>query len=173
MTEVVPPEDVTATAGMGGAASVMDLDCQFIFETTETKESAAAGSYAYWHADFVVSADRDVAADSIALAGYYSAYCDGYNNGNWVALINEDAPIAAGQEIRLLELLLDGGSMNYQELCEWVPRFDCGAADLDGSNAGMTLTVELRLYEVIENGASTAAETGDFVTIGIYTHTFS
>ena len=172
VTEVIP-EDVTATLGMGGSASTFDLDCQFVFKTTDTLAEAEASMYRYYHADFVVSADKDVADGSIALVGYYSAYCDDYNNGNWVALVNDGADIVAGEEIRLLELLLDGGSMNYQELCNWVPVFECGAADLDDSNAGTTLTVELRLYEVSENGASTSVETGNYITIGVYTHTFS
>ena len=107
------------------------------------------------------------------MAGYYAAYCEDYNNSNWVALVNDGEDITAGTEIRLLELMLNGGSMSYQELCYWVPEFKCGAADIDGSNAGTTLTVELRLYEVEGNAASTDAETGHYITVGTYTHTFN
>ena len=160
-----------ATLGMGGAASSFDIDAAFQFNTTETPSEAQQSNHKYWHADFVVHADRTVPADSMALLGYYSAYCDGYNGGNWVALTS-NVDIAANQEIRLLELMLGGGSMSYQELCQWVPEFLCGVADLDGKNAGTTLTVELRLYEVEENTASTAAETGNYETIGVYSYTW-
>lgn len=167
-------DPISATTGMGGAVinGGLELDAAFRFKTTETYDEAQASDYRYWHADFVVTADKYVAANSIALAGYYEAYCDDYNNGNWVALINDGMPVAAGDEIRLLQLMLNGGSMSYQELCNWVPVFDCGLADLDGSNAGTTVNVELRLYEVTENAASTTVETGHYVTVGTYSHTF-
>ena len=160
-----------ATLGMGGTAQSFDIDAAFRFNTTDDLSEAKASSYKYWHADFVVYADRTVPADSMALLGYYSAYCDDYNNGNWVALTS-DADIAANQEIRLLELMLGGGSMSYQELCQYVPEFLCGVADLDGKNCGTTLTVELRLYEVEENTPSTSAETGKYETIGVYSYTW-
>lgn len=165
---------VPATAGMGGAeiSGGLELDAAFKFETTETRAQAEAGEYRYWHADFVVSSNKDVADNSIALAGYYEAYCKDYNDDNWVALINEGMPVAANQEVRLLEFMLNGGSMSYQELCEWVPVFECGLTDLDGSNAGSTITVELRLYEVLEDTAAVADETGHYITVGTYTHTF-
>lgn len=163
--------DVNATWGMGGAADAIELDTAFEFKTTETYEEAQQSEFKYWHADFVVSTDKDVKANSLALAGYYEAYCKDYNNNNWVALIS-DADIEANTEIRLLELMLNGGSMSYQELCQYVPTFLCGAADLDGSNKGTTLKVELRLYEVENNAASTSAETGEYITVGTYAYTF-
>lgn len=169
--ETLDQDTAVATLGMGGATTTYNLNKAFRFATTQTKEQAQATEYRYWHADFVVSADKDVAANSMALLGYYEAYCDDYNDGNWVALVNDGTTIAAGDEIRLLELLLDGGSMNYEELCEYVPVFDCGVADL-GDNTGTTITVELRLYEVENNAASTSAETGHYVTVGRYTHKF-
>lgn len=172
IVETLPLTSAQATLGMDGAVSTYELDKAFRFTAPDTVEQAQEREIRYWHADFVVSADKDVAADSMALLGYYEAFCDDYNDGNWVALVNEGAPIAAGDEIRLLELLLDGGSMNYEELCNWVPVFDCAVSDLDGSNAGTTITVELRLYEVTQNGASTDVETGNYVVVGRYHHKF-
>ena len=165
------PEVITATWGMGGELTDLSLDTAFVFRTTETAEEAAAGEQAYWHVDFVVSADKDVPANSIALAGYYEAYCEGYNGGHWVAL-KSDEDIKAGDEIRLLEAMLTGGSMSYQELCNWVPVFKCGAVDLTGENNVTTLTVELRMYEMKKNAASTDEETGKYYTIGTYSYTF-
>ena len=167
-----PISNIVATMGMGGNEKNLTLDTAFSFKTTETYAEAQASDYKYWHADFVVSADQDVPASSLALAGYYAAYCEGYNKDRWVALMSDEA-IPANTEIRLLDLMLNGGSMSYQELCNWVPEFLCGAVDLTGANEGTTLNVELRLYEVEENTASTADETGKYVTIGVYTHTFT
>ena len=172
------PQDniVPATYGMGGSEieGGLKLSAAYRFKTTETQEQAQESKYRYWHADFVVSADKDVPEDSIALAGYYAAYCDDYNRERWVALINDGFTVGAGEEVRLLEAMLNGGSMSYQELCEWVPVFDCGLADIsdNGVNVGTTITVELRLYEVEENTPSTSAETGKYITVGKYVYTF-
>lgn len=173
---------VGATAGIGGAASELNLDAAYQFEPTETYEQAQKSDYRYWHADFVVSADKDVAADSVALAGYYDAWCQ-YNNDNWVALTGPE--VAAGEEIRLV-YGMGGGSItvNYEELCNYGNDgigFRCGLADVgseaDGTaNTGTTITVELRLYETEEpseeNGNSHNVETGKYVVIGTYSHTF-
>ena len=46
---------------------------------------AGMSAYKHWHADYVVTADTDIALNTIALAGYYGAFCEDYNNGHWVA----------------------------------------------------------------------------------------
>ena len=179
------PINVPATMGMNGPVidGGLDLNAKFTFKTTETAEEAEASPYKLWHADFVVTSDGDIPAGGAALAGYYSAYCDDYNNGNWVALADDTNVIAAGTELLLLYLMLNGGSMNYAELCQWVPVFECGVADLsNGALAGTTLTVELRIYEVgaqgdCDNGGgckhpTVDCETGEYVTIGTYSYTF-
>ncbi len=180
--------DVTATLGMGGSASSYTLDTAYKFETTQTYEEAKDSKYAKYHADFVVSADKDVAANSIALIGYYEAYCADYNNGNWVALVNDGMAVEAGQEIRLLDILFGGdgsgeadeetgltaGSINYEELCNWIPEFLCGVDMLDDSLIGTTITVELRIYEVEydEEHNSWNKETGEYLSVCTYNYTF-
>lgn len=174
------PQTVNATfGGAGGTVESVDLDTSFQFEPTISYEEAQASEYRYWHADFVVKADKDVPADSMTLAGYYSAFCDAYNNGNWVALTSSD-DIPAGTEIRLVQAMGNGGiSVNYEEICNYGndgKGFQCGAADPDGSNKGTTITVELRLYETEEpseaNGNSHNVETGTFKVIATFKHTF-
>ena len=179
------PKAIKATLGMGGAAVDMTTETTFVFETTETKEEAEKNPYRFWHADFVVTANKDIPANSIALVGYYEAYCDDYNDGNWVALTNDfiDGAIKAGQQVRLLELMLEGGPINYQELCEWIPKFECGAlrhnvAGMEAGTieAGTTLTVQLRIYETDADPDSAAGskndETGVYEIIGTYEYTF-
>ena len=166
---------VSATLGMGGAASSYDMDVAYLFEMTQTAEEAKASPYAKYHADYVVKVNNEVAPEAVALLGYYEAYCDDYNDGNWVAMVSSD-PVPANTEIRLIELLLNGGSINYEELGQWIPKFRCGAAKLDDSAIGTTLTVELRLYEVTDKADSENnswnEETGEYVTVCTYTHTF-
>ena len=143
------------------------------------ENSVENSEYRYWHADFVVYADRLVPANSMALAGYYSAFCEGYNNKNWVALTaGED--IAAGTEIRLVQSM-NGITVNWEEICRYGNDglgFMCGAMDMSANNvnAGTTLTVELRLYETTKAWDSTSGtandETGKYITVGEFKYTF-
>ena len=155
------------------------LDTAYQFKPTETYEEAQQSPYRYWHADFVVSADKDVAAESMMLAGYYELYADLVTDGDWVGLTSPDA-IPAGTEIRLVEAMSGGAvSVNYEELCNFGndgTGFLCGAKDMNGSNDGTTITVELRLYETEEpsdeNGNSHNVETGRAITVGTFKYTF-
>lgn len=164
----------TVPVYMGIDADELALDTSFQFLPNETQDEAESSEYKYWHADYVISADKDVPADSMALAGYYEAWCG--DNG-WVVLSNEGEAITAGTEIRLVEML--GTTVNYSEICQYGNDgigFLCGAADLTGANAGTTITVELRLYETTidpSNPSGTAnEETGNYKVIGKYSYTF-
>jgi len=161
------------------------LDVGYQFNTTENYASGQNSPYRYWHADFVVSADNDVAADSMALAGYYSLYCDNVTDGDWVALTS-DTDIEKDTELRLIKLMGNGSiSVNYEELCNYGydgKGFQCGAVDLTGENTGTTITVELRLYETYSEEEalekfgekSTNYEKGDdkYVVVASYDYTF-
>ena len=146
------------------------LETAYAFYATETFEDVNANSdYKYYHADFVVSFDKDIT--DVALAGLYDEYVAAVGSKNWVPMILENK--AAGEETRLLKDMWFGeeGSISYQELC-YIERFLCGALDLNDNDTGAKMTVELRLYEVTENAPSTSVETGEYVTIGSYTYTF-
>ena len=169
----------TTGSKMGMALGEIPLDAAYKFEPTESYEQAQNSPYRYWHADFVVYADEDVAANSIALAGYYDAWCS-LNNDKWVALTNDGFGIPAQQEVRLVEGMGNGGIfVNYEELCQYGNDgigFLCGVKDMD-NNAGTTITVELRLYETeepsAENGNSHNVETGKYITICTTRYTFN
>ena len=155
------------------ATGETSLEVAYNFATTQTPEQAAQNQYAMYHADFVVSFSNPVAANSVALGGYYAYWCDIANNGEWLAFaIPENVP--ANTPVRLLGAA--GISMNYAELCEYVQDFQCGAVDLTGENAGTTMTVQLCAYEVEEpsesNGNSWNVETGKYQVFGEYTYTF-
>ena len=182
------PRTVTATTSFPNGNDPTDYPVPFIaqFEPNETLEEAKASAYKYWHADFVVKADRDVKANSMALAGYYKAFCDDYNNGNWVLLTAGD-DIAAGTEIRLVDAM--GGDPNgtgngaikvtYKDICQYGndgTGFQCTAKDLTGANAGTTITVELRLYvnesDPTDSSYNGGTETGEYYVIDTTTYTF-
>ena len=176
---------VSATDGMGGPVGDYNLPFILQFEPNETLEQAKSSAYKYWHADYVVKADRDVPAESLALVGYYAAYCEGYNDGHWVALTAGET-ISAGTEIRLVDVMGGGdgtgnGSIKvtYKDICQWGndgTGFLCSATDLTGVNAGTTLTVELRMYanesDPTDSSYNGGTETGEYYVIGTYTYTF-
>jgi len=157
-----------------------DLDVAYQFEPTVSYEDVVKSEYRYYHADFVVVADKDVPGDSMALAGYYSLFCDDFNNGNWVMLSTSDT-ITAGTEVRLVEGMANGSiSVNWEEICRYGndgKGFQCGAVDLTGVNAGTTITVELRIYETTKAWDDTSGtantETGEYITVGTFKYTFA
>ncbi len=176
---------VKASAGLNGAVDEYELPFVLQFEPNESLEECKSSAYKYWHADYVVKADKDVSADSLALVGYYKAYCDGYNNGNWVAL-RSDEPVLADTPIRLVDVMGGGdgtgnGSIKvtYKDICQWGndgTGFLCSATDLTGANAGTTITVELRMYanesDPTDSSYNGGTETGEYYVIGTYSYTF-
>ncbi len=185
LSDVVPPalvrelddKTITATIGIGGEAKEFTLDTAYRFQPTQSYDELMKSEYKYYIADFIVSADKDVPADSIALAGYYDAWCQ-FNNNNWVAMINGGTDIEAGTEIALVETL--GATVHYKDICEYGNDgigFLCGVADLTGANAGTTITVKLCLFETTAdpNGSSASyekVEGAEPIVIGTFTYTF-
>ena len=170
---------IDTTGSMIGAdLGLINLDVGYQFEPTESYSDTQKSDYRYWHADFVVKADAEVPADSMALAGYYDAWCS-LNNDKWVALTS-DQEIAAGTEIRLVSSI---AYVNYEEICNYGNDgigFRCGAVDRTGENVGTTLTVEFRLYETLSAeeaikqgyGNTTNVETGNYIVVGEFKYTF-
>jgi len=170
-------KNITATLGIGGSAENFTLDAAYQFQPTQSYEELMKSEYKYYLADFIVSADEDVPANSIALAGYYDAWCK-FNNDNWVAMVNDGLTVAAGQEIGLVEAL--GAAVHYKDICEYGNDgigFLCGVADLTGENAGTTITVKLCLFETTAdpNGSSASSEKvegSEPIVIGEFKYTF-
>lgn len=169
----------TTSSRMGLDVGKVPLDVAYQFQPTMTYEEGMESEYADWHADFVVTANKDIPAYGIGLAGYYDAWCS-LNNDKWVMLASDEV-IPAGTKIRLVETM-GGGSLtvSYEELCNYGNDgigFLCGAVALEDyfaeANAvtpGTTITVELRLYEA--TGGSATTETGEYITTGVYSYTF-
>ena len=186
-------KNITYIEGMRGTTTIEGtLDTAYKFEPTMAYENflhnnVGTSEYKLWHADFVVTADQDVAAESMMLVGYYKEWCQ-WKNDNWVALIApQDIP--AGNHVRLVDSMgqMVGQSItvSWEEICKFGNDgigFLCGAKDITGVNAGTTITVELRLYEVGAKGEcsvgggcnhpSKRCETGEYITVGTFTYTF-
>lgn len=161
------------------------LDCQYQFIAPEDGDAAKANDLRWWHADFVVSVDKDIPEGvTVGLAGQYEAF-----SSNWLNF-ETDGGFPADKTFRLLydystnsgEYPEDALYINYEELCALVKTFNCGAyaeRDAEGKSmiAGTTLTVELRLYEVEDDDPADESgtkniETGKYIMIGKYSHTF-
>ncbi len=122
-------------AGIG----TVTLESTYNFKAPHlTAEEALESQYSTWHADFEVSVDKDIPANSIVLAGNYGDY-------DWLAYTNPD-PITAGTTIRLLKDV-GKGSMTYYELCTLVKEFKCGVTDVNGVLDGVNFTVKLNMYQ--------------------------
>ena len=134
-----------------------------------------------WNADFEVSFDRPVAANSVLLAGFYnytSAWAGKYTfdwvkdgNDPWVGS-SPEKDLAAGEVTRLLYSYIGKSgnvTMTYNEICTKVIQFFCGVKNLSEKNYGTTMTVKLCIYE----NTGRCHESGSKIVIGTYRYTFS
>ena len=155
---------VNPTVTLMNSNEQVTLDTAYEFKTTQTVAEAEQMDIASYNADFVISFNKDVAANTVVLAGQYDTW-----SPDWVALA-VDGAIAAGEQVRLLSS--KNIHVTYTELCDWVQNFKCGAADLTGANAGTVMTVELRLFETYIDDTNSLVETGESIVAGSYSYTF-
>ena len=110
-------------------------------------------NYLSWKADFVVSFDKPIKANTVGLAGYYPSYGGAVGFGVPIDM-------GANEEIRLMATAYsvwpyDVFSMSYLQICGWVQTFVCGAANFSQENTDTYITVTLRIYECDEIGEET------------------
>ena len=127
--------------------------------------------YKYWHADFVITTDKNLS--DVILAGQYDSYGDDYVG----LLINE---IKADKAVRIIKTFDEKFTdkeitVNVEELFTTVESFNCGLRSLNLDNAGANISVELRLYETeapsAANGNSVNVETGNYITVATVNYT--
>lgn len=163
--------DITATAGIGGDVCNLKLDQSYQFQPVETLEEWNDSTFKDYIADFVVWCEDDIPGNSVALAGYYDAWCR-YNDDNWVYLQSSD-PIAANTEIPLVAYMGSGNiQVHYKDLCQYGNDgigFLCGVKNLSEENTGKTIIVELRMYTE-EEYANWETST-DYIVAGYYEYT--
>ena len=166
--------DTSGNSNFGLDLGKINLETAYQFEPTMSATEVKESPYKTWHADFVVYVDKDIPENSIALAGYYDAWCS-FNNDKWVALCNDGFSINANEKIRLIEAMGNGGiTVSMKDLSDYGNDgigFLCGALELDDKlPKDTTLTVELRVYEATDG--SMESETGHYITVGKYDYTF-
>ena len=109
------------------------------------------GAYANWNADFVVSFDRAIAAESVSLYGQTSAF-----GAEWIPLPIAKS-LAANEAYCLLKEGL-GQTVPYVAIAEGIVRFMCGVKNLLPANVGTTMTIELRLKDPDSSATRTLAK---------------
>ena len=65
----------TTGSKMGFDMGKINRDTAYQLEPKMSAEAVKSSEYKTWHADFVVSVDKDIPAYGIGLAGYYDAWC--------------------------------------------------------------------------------------------------
>ncbi|MCR5151327.1 MAG: SipW-dependent-type signal peptide-containing protein [Clostridiales bacterium] len=136
--------------------------------TEEEKANIENSPFKDYQVDYVISFNKDVKCDSLALAGNYGDWgwigfdIPSFLGGNVIS----DGKLVAGSQIRLLSTV-GINDYTYKTVCKDVVDFTCGAADLDGSNAGTTMTIQLRIYET-DGGV----ETGAYIVVDTLNYTF-
>ena len=131
MTEIAAGEKVTV------AGEDYYLGAGAVFTAKQTAEEVDGTEYADYKADFVISFNKDVAADDVMLVGSY----EGYENGAWIELPTEG--FKANEEVGLTTAL----NLTYYDVVNFVKTFNCGVV----SNVeGLEATLKLNIYD--ENG---------------------
>lgn len=115
-------------------------------------------AYLDWKADFVLSFDRAVKKDTVSLYGQFDLLGEGW------AKFPSPETVEADSCVRILP----ERSLTYGQVLDQIVKFRCGAKNLSADNAGMSMTVALRLYEPDGNDG----ETGRYVDIAVSTHCF-
>lgn len=164
-------DDVPESMLVEGTTDKMTLDCGLVFTATQEVADIQGKPYEDWNADFTVTTNKSITkADCengivpIVLAGQYDFW-----DVNWmpIPVVADDSfSVEAGEAYRLLTLA--GAPWSYESVLEYVKVFPCGIkADPSWATAGTTVTVELRVYEVVDG-----EETGNSYVVRGYTHTY-
>ena len=121
------------------ATTIKDLELDiYSFIAKDYQDAYPVEEYKDWTCDFFVSTDSPVEEATI-LVGNYAAW--GWI-GFWVP--ENDQPY---EPVGLLGVVSSGGESNwtYQDICDDVQIFRCGIVDYLGKNAGVKVTVDLRI----------------------------
>lgn len=145
------------TQGFGGGSDVeVEPAAAFTFVALDDETSVQESPYKDWLVDYYVSVDKTV-NDGLTLIGNY---------GNWQGGAWYGFKVPAGDYPDAVALLgtMTGGTSNwtYADIVTGVGTFNCGVAD-DGSNTGMTMTVELRLINPDNTSEMITVSSTDYV----------
>ena len=133
----IPIFDIDTKTETGEKA---DLEAEYKFTQAKEPTELQLSYYGGWSADFRVSFDRPVAANTVGLYGAY----EGWGYDLKVGFRYPEA-LGAGQKVSLLNLA--DFSLNYNEIVNVVQEFTCGVWNESPDNFGTTITVELVIWD--------------------------
>ena len=121
--------------------------------------------YLPWIADFEVHFDRDVAANSLGVSGFYGSYAKAEGGGFGMDISTPE--ISDGSTYRMLYDYSNGAmQIPYAGICLAVRTFDCGAYRITNDVAGTEMTVDLCLYNSDQESEVKK------IVVGTYSYTF-
>ena len=127
----------------------LTLDAGMNFTAIDDEESLKECPYKDYYVDFVIRSNIDFNFKGF-LWGQYDAIDE-----NGVAVIVDGLPIEAGVSYNVLGPVFTSG-FKYSEVVEYIKEFNCGIMVSDetkAENPGMEITLELYMYENMENGS--------------------
>lgn len=133
-----------------GADEFLDLDVALNFKANETGAAAKEAGYADWIVDFIIIVSEDLedytANDKTQfyLAGQYDAFED-----QWVVMNASHIGVTGGTKNYLLRDF--GFVFTYEAICDSVQNFNCGVAVTGEDPIGLTITVQLVMFETSEH----------------------
>ena len=111
-------------------------DGVFVFNAVDT-DSETMNKYGSYLCDFVVSFDKDVAADSVILVGYY---------GNMVLPILLGMDFQGNYQTKQYLVSTAMTAFDYNAIVNTVGTFICAAMNISPENIGTTINVSLRMW---------------------------
>ena len=124
-----------------------NLDACYKFIAPHTADEVENSEYKDWWVDFVLSLDTELGADGktneIFLGGNYGSWgWVGFHSGDLQLDANTEVPVLASASGRSDDR---ESGWTYEDIVKYVGEFTCGVGNVDGSLAGATITVTLRL----------------------------
>ena len=124
-----------------------NLDVSYKFIAPDTAETVENSAYKNWWVDFVLELDAPLGANGaeneIFLGGKYGSW-------GWVGFHSGDLKLDPDTEVPMLGTVSERSDdresgWTYEDIVKYVGEFTCGVGNVDGSLAGATITVTLRL----------------------------
>ena len=141
--EALPTADFEDISGIDVTVDGVDYVLNAGAKFTATEEDATGKFYENYKADFVVTTDKDVAAEDITLVGNYGEL-------GWVAF--PATAFEAGVPVGVMEKY--DATFTYADVLAFVKEFSCGVI----TNEDVNITVELVLYDEDDNAYVIASQ---------------
>ena len=124
-----------------------NLDACYKFVAPHTAETVETCEYKNWWVDFVLELDCALGADGktneIFLGGKYGSWgWVGFHSGDLQLDANTEVPVLASASGRSDDR---ESGWTYEDIVKYVGEFTCGVGDVNGSLAGQTIKVTLRI----------------------------